>query len=159
MILRVYERMAGAQKLASSAEGYAAFTWGFELLNKIVTDSAPRCLIHGDLMNRNVFVDDTSIAGIFDWGCSCYGDHLYDLAWFEFWAPWYPELDIATLRTELARRWQDVGYTPENQATRLQACFLHIGLDSLAYNAWLEDWSALFATAKRMTSLVHKTEL
>ncbi len=135
-------------------EGDATFTWGFELLKQVVNDSIPRCLIHGDLMNRNVLVDDAGIAGVFDWGCSCYGDHLYDLAWFEFWAPWHPELDIPYLRSELERRWRDVGYSPENQATRLQTCYLHIGLDHLAYNAWLEDWPTLSATAEQMRGLV-----
>ena len=145
-------------KLASSVEGDATFTYGFELLKQVVDDSVPRCLIHGDLMNRNVLVDDAGMAGVFDWGCSCYGDHLYDLAWFEFWAPWYPELNMPYLRSELERRWRDVGYIPENQATRLQACYLHIGLDHLAYNAWLEDWPTLSATAERMRGLVNRVE-
>lgn len=149
-------------KLTASVEGEATFTWGFEYLKQlkqIVDDSVPRSLIHGDLMNRNVLVDDAGITGVFDWGCSCYGDHLYDLAWFEFWAPWYPELDIPYLRSELERRWRGVGYIPENLETRLQACYLHIGLDHLAYNAWLEDWPTLLATAAQMKSLVNKVDL
>ena len=113
-----------------------------------------RALYHADLMNRNVLAGDIAITGVLDWGCACYGDHLYDLAWFDFWAPWHPNLDIAYLRSELEHRWRAAGYTPRNLAARLQACYLHIGLDHLAYNAWLEDWPTLSATAERMRKLV-----
>ena len=139
---------------ASSPEGEAAFTWGYKLLKDVVTDSIPRCLVHCDLINRNVLVNDDRIAAVFDWGCSLYGDHLYDLAWFEFWAPWTPQLDIHHLKAELLRRWQEVGYAPEDKESRLMACYLHIGLDHLAYNAYLGDWSTLLATAKRMQTLM-----
>jgi hypothetical protein len=77
-------------------------------------------------------------AGIFDWGCSLYGDHLYNLAWFEFWGPWHPGLNVAYLRSELERRWREVGYAPADKEARLMARYLHIGLDHLAYNAYRE---------------------
>lgn len=141
------------ERLAASPVGDAAFTWGFELLKHVVSDSAPRCLLHRDLINRNVLVDDSRIAAVFDWGCSIYGDHLYDLAWFEFWAPWTPQLDVRHLRSELERRWREVGYAPADKASRLTACYLHIGLDHLAYNAYLGDGSAVAATAARMRAL------
>jgi hygromycin-B 4-O-kinase len=140
-------------RLAISSEGEAAFSWGFDLLKQVASDSAPRCLVHCDLINRNVLVGGDKISGIFDWGCSLYGDHLYDLAWFEFWAPWYPELDMRRLRSELERRWREVGYSPEDKDSRLIACYLHIGLDHLAYNAYLGDWATLSATAERMRAL------
>jgi hygromycin-B 4-O-kinase len=124
------------------------------LLKKVANDSVPRCLVHCDLINRNVLVNDDTIAGVFDWGCSLYGDHLYDLAWFEFWAPWYPRLNMQYLRSEIERRWREVGYTPEDKEVRLIACYLHIGLDHLAYNAHLGDWPAVSATAERMRTLV-----
>jgi len=142
---------------ANAPEDDETFTWGLARLQGLadkIDRSTPRSLYHADLMNRNVLVDGTRISGVFDWGCACYGDHLYDLAWFEFWAPWYPELDIPPLRAELERRWQKVGYTPEHLTARLQACYLHIGLDHLAYNAWLRDWPTLSATARQMRSLV-----
>ena len=143
-------------KLATVPAGEAAFVWGFDLLQQVVTDDVPRSLVHCDLVNRNVLVEGTNLTGIFDWGCSIYGDHLYELAWFEFWAPWYPQLDIAYLRTALEQQWQAIGYTPTNQANRLAACYLHIGLDHLAYNAHLGDWPTLLATAERMRTLVDK---
>jgi hygromycin-B 4-O-kinase len=141
------------ERLSASPSGAAAFTWGFERLKNVVNDSIPRCLTHGDLINRNVLVNDDRISAVFDWGCSLYGDHLYDLAWFEFWAPWLPRLNMQHLRSELERRWREVGYAPEDKAARLLACYLHIGLDHLAYNAYLGDWSTLAATAERMRTL------
>lgn len=141
-------------RLATSPAGDAAFTWGYDLLRQVVSDAVPRCLVHCDLVNRNVLVDGDKISGVFDWGCSIYGDHLYELAWFDFWAPWYPQLDIQSLKMELARRWHEVGYAPHDKTSRLLACYLHIGLDHLAYNAYLGDWSALLATAARMQTLV-----
>lgn len=142
------------EKLATLPEGEEAFKWGVELLERVASDSVPRCLVHCDLMNRNVFVDGGKISGVFDWGCALYGDHLYDLAWLEFWSPWTPELDIAYFRSELERQWSKVGYTPQDKDSRLLACYLHIGLDHLGYNAYLGDWKTLMATAARMRALV-----
>src|SRR5579862_555085 len=51
-----------------------------------------RHVLHRDLLNRNVIVseDATRLEAVFDWGCSCVGDYLYELAWLTFWSPWYP---------------------------------------------------------------------
>jgi hygromycin-B 4-O-kinase len=140
--------------LATSMEGQATFDWGLDLLQQAANDTVPRSLLHCDLTNRNVFVEGERITGVFDWGCSVYGDHLYDLAWFEFWAPWHPALNVAYLRSELERRWRAVGYAPADKEARLMACYLHIGLDHLAYNAYRGDWSVLAATAERLRTLV-----
>jgi hygromycin-B 4-O-kinase len=142
------------ERLAASPQGEETFAWGYDWLKRVVDDAVPRCLLHCDLINGNVLVKDNQITGIFDWGCSVYGDHLYELAWFEFWAPWFPKLDIPYFRSELERRWIEIGYVPQNKASRLVACYLHIGLEHLAYNAHIGDRSNLLATAKRMRTLV-----
>jgi hygromycin-B 4-O-kinase len=142
------------RKLAESPVGDEIFEWGYDLLKSLVGDEVPISLLHCDLINRNVLVDGGRITGVLDWGCSIYGDPLYDLAWFEFWEPWHPNLAVELLRYELVQRWEDAGYKPENQESRLHACHLHIGLDHLAYNAFLGDWAALEATAVRMKKLV-----
>lgn len=144
-------------KLATSPEGDAAFEWGYDLLRQVARDDMPRALLHCDLINRNVLAEPGQINGVFDWGCSVYGDHLYELAWFEFWAPWYPEHDFDALRRGLEEHWQSIGYTPHHQAERLTACYLHIGLDHLAYNAIIGDWATLLETAARMRVLVEKS--
>lgn len=142
------------QRLRAAPEADATFVWGFDLLKNIVTDSAPRSLIHADLVNRNVLVKEGRITGVFDWGCSRFGDHLYDLAWFDFWAPWFPGLDMQLLWLEAEKRWREVGYVPHNKVARLVACYLHIGLDHLGYNAYLGNSLALAQTAERMRTLV-----
>jgi hygromycin-B 4-O-kinase len=142
------------ERLRTSPEADAAFIWGLDLLKNVVNDSAPRCLIHADLINRNVLVSEARITGVFDWGCSRFGDHLYDLAWFDFWAPWFPNLDIQTLWLEMEKRWGEVGYVPHDKVSRLMACYLHIGLDHLGYNAYLGDSAALLRTVERMRATV-----
>ncbi|MCA9985799.1 MAG: hypothetical protein KDE59_15945, partial [Anaerolineales bacterium] len=57
----------------------------------------------------------------------------------------------------LETRWQSLGYAVPNQAERLATCYLHIGLDHLAYNAYLGDWETLLATADQMRALVTTT--
>jgi aminoglycoside phosphotransferase (APT) family kinase protein len=137
-----------------SPQGEADFIWGYHLLSDVASDAIPRSLLHCDLINRNVLVEGERISGIFDWGCSIYGDPLYELAGIEFWAPWFPQLDVSYLRAELEQRWRDEGDILENKDTRLMACYLYIGLEHLAYNAYLGDWTTLSATAKRMRTLV-----
>jgi Ser/Thr protein kinase RdoA (MazF antagonist) len=43
-------------------------------------DSSDRVLVHGDLMDRHVFVDDGRLAGIIDWGDAIETDRHYELA-------------------------------------------------------------------------------
>jgi hygromycin-B 4-O-kinase len=143
-----------ARLAAMSPEGDAMFLRGYELLRQVVRDDVPRSLLHCDLINRNVLVERNRVAAVFDWGCARYGDHLYELAWFEFWAPWHPNLDVARLRDELAQRWRAAGYWPALMDARLTACTLHIGLDHLGYNAYTGDMTNLLGTAARMRELV-----
>ena len=138
------------ERLAGSPQGEATFEWGFDLLKKVADDVVPRSLLHCDLTNRNVLVNGNQIAGVLDWGCSVYGDHLYDLALFEFWAPWHLQLDVKPLRSAIEQRWAEKGYRPENEKSRVMACYLHIGLEHIAYNAHLGNWSTLLAVANRM---------
>jgi hypothetical protein len=105
-------------------------------------------LLHCDLVNRNVHIDDGVITGVFDWGCRRWGDHLYDLAWFDFWSPWIPNLDVELLRSELIGRW---GEAPDPD--RYAACLLHIGADHLVYNAVIGDPEAGRAVLDRLTAL------
>jgi hygromycin-B 4-O-kinase len=142
------------ERLATSPEGEATFGWGFDLLKQVADDAVPRSLLHCDLTNRNVLVKGEQITGVFDWGCSIYGDPLYDLARFEFWSPWHPQLDMDYLRSAIEQRWVERGYIPENKAFRLMACYLHIGLEHLAYHAHLGNWTTLLAIARRMRALV-----
>ncbi len=143
------------KKLAQFPKEAACFDWGMQLLHDIADPTVQPNVVHCDLINRNVFVADNKISGVFDWGCGLYGDHLYDLAWFQFWAPWHPNLDVAALYNELKQRWQAANYTVDNAENRLAACYLHIGLSHLAYNAYMDDVENLKATAVRMEELIN----
>ena len=140
-------------KLAKSARGEGAFDRGIARLRATNVGDVPLTLVHGDLINRNAHVEDGSITGIFDWGCQRWGDHLFDLAWFDSWSPWHPNLDIGTLRAVLHDRWSKANYTPHREADRTTACLVYIGLEHLIYNAVIGRWNDLDDVVDRMTTL------
>lgn len=105
-----------------------------ELCEQPEVATVPPTLLHRDLVNRNVHVVGDSITGVFDWGCRLWGDHLYDVAWLEFWNPWFPSLDATLVRHELERRW---GHPAD--PLRLEVCALHIAAGHLVYNAVIGD--------------------
>lgn len=140
------DRLAAERPLA---DAFAVATARLEALTAL--DHVARVeptLLHCDLINRNVHVSAGEITGVFDWGCRRWGDHLYDLAWFEFWSPWYPDLDVGLLRNELTRRW---GSDPDPD--RLTACLVHIGADHLVYNVVIDDPAGGEDVRQRMADL------
>ena len=96
-----------------------------------------------------MLVADDRISAVIDWGCAMYGDFLYDLAWFEFWSPWYPAWRGIDFRREAARHYESIGLAVPRFEQRLTACQIHIGLAAQAYNAFKERWGALEETARR----------
>jgi len=120
------------------------------LLAEVAPIDVPRAVIHGDLLNRNVHVADGAVTGVFDWGCAVYGDPLYDLAWFEFWSPHYPALVLGPIFEAVL----GPGGSDAARCRRLLASHLHIGLDHLGYNAYLENWDQFAAVEERLAELV-----
>ena len=108
-----------------------------------------RHLIHSDLLHFNVLVRGDRISAVFDWGCSLYGDFLYDVAWLTFWAPWYRAWDGIDFTEEAVRYYRAIGLAVPNFAERLRCYELHIGLGSLAYSAFRENWEHFAWTAER----------
>ncbi len=140
-------------RLCDRPDARVAFDVGFERLGVLDLSAAPRSLIHADLINRNVHVLGDRVAGVFDWGCGRYGDHLYDASWFEFWAPFHPHLDIELLLSTLGRRWIDAGVDLSDHDQRRLGCLLHIGLDHLAYHVTREAWADVDDVVDRMRDL------
>lgn len=146
-------RLAGWQeRLDHRPKQKAAHRRAIERLEELcrlphVAGVAPT-LLHCDLINGNVHIDGGAITGVFDWGCRRWGDHLYDLAWFEFWDPWMANLDAGLLQRELANRW---GQTPDPD--RFATCLLHIGADHLVYNAVNGDPDGGLALVERLATL------
>ena len=122
---------------------------------------APRCpnvrtLVHSDLLHFNVLVADDRITGLLDWGCSLYGDFLYDVGWFTFWAPWEPAWNGIDFGAEALRHYARLGLDVPDVALRLRACELQIGLDGMAYQAYKGFWSDLQWTAARTLELARR---
>lgn len=141
-----------SERLHRSPTGIGPFDEAFGHLQSVV-DVCPedRHLIHGDLLNRNVLVADGGIAAVIDWGCSMYGDFLYDLAWILYWSPWYPAWRGIDVQRDAVRHYEAIGLNVPYFQERLRCYQIHIGLAGQAYNAFKgqERWSALEATAKR----------
>jgi hygromycin-B 4-O-kinase len=143
------------RKLADAPGGDALFDAGLARLGELVTeDLNPRHLVHADLLNRNALVEGGQLSAVFDWGCSHYGDFLYDIAWFEFWAPWYPALESVVILD----RFEEHCVNTELQITQfdshMQACLIRIGLDHLSYHAHTGRLDELQAVAARMEPLL-----
>lgn len=136
--------------LARSVVGDGPFAEGLACLTEVSVDLPPfRHVVHADLINRNVLVADGQLGAVLDWGCSSYGDPLYDIAWLEHWAPWHPGLAAIDIRAEARRHHELLGLDTTDFDRRLRCCALHIGLDHQAYDAWLQDAEALVAVVER----------
>lgn len=110
-----------------------------------------RQLIHQDTLNYNVVTNNDRLSGIFDWGCAMWGDALYDLAWFRFWMPWYPQWRTLELPHRLEER---VGRIGPDVSERMRAYLLHIGLMHIRYNAMIENWTAMTDVAEATAHLL-----
>ena len=137
-------------RLDRSPIGSGPFEEGLRRLQALVT-SCPqdRSLIHGDLLANNVLVQANRITAVLDWGCSMYGDFLYDIAWFCFWAPWYPAWKGIDFRDEAARHYESIGLDVLDFEERPRCYQVHIGLDAQAYTAFRGRWDGLERRAKR----------
>jgi hygromycin-B 4-O-kinase len=138
------------ERLVASPTGSGPFDEALARLDALVPDDAQeRHLIHSDLLNYNVLVEGGRISAVIDWGCAMYGDFLYDLAWFEFWSPWYAAWRGIDFRSETADHYASIDVTVPRFEERLTSCQIHIGLAAQAYNAFKERWDALEETARR----------
>lgn len=103
--------------------------------------SEERSLVHSDLLNRNVLTSSGHITAVLDWGSSFYGDALYDVAWFTFYEPWYPQFQDVHVSQRLLEDFKaDPHTTTADLEARLLCYQLDIGIGSIAYNAFKKDW-------------------
>ncbi|HEV3267474.1 MAG TPA: phosphotransferase [Acidimicrobiales bacterium] len=129
-------------ELAKDADIESLFVRGTSALNDRLVDCPNDLyLVHRDLLNRNVLVsfDAKRLEAVYDWGCSVYGDFLYDVAWFAFWAPWFPALDALGFRDVFIAHAKDVGLDLPQFEDRILCYELQIGLTHLAYNTVMKD--------------------
>jgi hygromycin-B 4-O-kinase len=113
-----------------------------------------RHVLHGDLLNRNVLVtpDGSALTAVFDWGCCDLGDFVYEVAWFTFWAPWFPGLAAIGFAAEARAHYARLGLAVPGFATRLRCYELHIGLRHLAYCAFVGP-----SRAADLAGVAHRT--
>jgi hygromycin-B 4-O-kinase len=140
------------ERLASSPTGSGPFEAAFARLQDLVTVCPEeRYLVHADLLNYNVLVDTPRVSAVIDWGCSLYGDFLYDIAWLAFWAPWYPAWADVDFVGEAARHYAAIGLEVPDFVDRIRCYEVHIGLDSQTYNAFKGEvrWASLETVARR----------
>jgi hygromycin-B 4-O-kinase len=128
--------------LEASSMGMDAYQ---KLWNTFVTlvERCPeaRSLVHSDLINRNVLTSSDTISAVLDWGSSFYGDSLYDVAWFMYYEPWYPHFqDVHVVQRLLEDFKADPHTNTADVDARLMCYQLDIGIGSIAYNAFKEDW-------------------
>jgi hygromycin-B 4-O-kinase len=137
-------------QLERSPTGPGPFEEGYQRLQLLVAYCPEeRHLIHGDLLANNVVVEGDRITAVLDWGCSMYGDFLYDVAWFLFWSPWYPAWKGIDFRGEAVRHYESIGLQVPHVEERLRCYQVHIGLGGQAYNAFRGRWTELDATVRR----------
>lgn len=142
-------------KLESSPIGMSVFDELYDdMSSKIRVCPEERELIHSDLINYNFIVKDNEPVAVIDWGSSIYGDGLYDLAWFKFYEPWYPQFTEVGLIEALVEDYRSSGSMRENIDERLAVYLIHIGLDSIAYNAHREDWGQARVAIDNTTLLI-----
>jgi len=144
-------RIAGwRERLEDSPTGAGPFDRAYQRLREIApTLPRVRHLVHADLLNGNLLVSDGHVSAVLDWGNALYGDFLYDLAWFQFWSPWYPAWSGIDFVDEAKRHYRDVALVVPHFEARLTACLLHIGLDGQAYSAFKERWDEVDRTSDR----------
>jgi hygromycin-B 4-O-kinase len=141
--------------LAESEVGDAPFRAGMVRMAEFA-DACPdaRFVVHADLINRNVLVDSNRITAVFDWGCSFYGDFLYDVAWIEFWTPWHPAIAATDIRAEARSHYAAIGLDVADLDARLRCCLIHIGLDHQAYCAFTGRTEDLARVTERTLAYV-----
>ena len=128
------------RRLREWPECEQAFDLGFGRL-QILAERVPsrHDVIHRDLLNRNVLVTDANVTAVFDWGCSMYGDHLYDIAWLTFCASYTSGFDRLEIRRLARQHYVNEGFDPDDFDLRINCYELHIGLGALTYRAFLGD--------------------
>ena len=137
-------RIAGwKSRLQEWPECQRAFDQGIERL-QLLAEHVPsrQDVIHRDWTNRNVLVTGANVTSVFDWGCSMYGDHLYDIAWLTFCTPYTLGFDRLEMLRVARQHYVNEGVNPDDFDRRIDCYELHIGLGALTYQAFLGDEGA-----------------
>jgi hygromycin-B 4-O-kinase len=145
--------------LEISPGGAEVFDIGMEKLKSLVKELPnERSIVHNDLLNRNVLVKDGRLSAVFDWGNSLYGDHLYDAALLLYWWSWFPKWSSIDIREELSDHLKSQGEQPHGLDLRLLTYQLHIGLEHIAYTAFVNRPDDLARNKEQVKTLLREIE-
>jgi hygromycin-B 4-O-kinase len=143
------------RRLIDTPGGDEAFMRGYDqMLDLAGAFPGQRNLVHNDLLNRNALAAGGRVTSVFDWGCSIYGDFVYELATVVFWSPWYGQIERSDMKSRAVDHYGDMGLDVPNFEERLRCCAVHIGLVHIAYNAFLGDLETLRLTERRMDAFL-----
>lgn len=142
-------------KLKTSTIGVEPFSNIYQKFSSLV-ESCPedRYLIHADLLHYNLLATNNQISAVLDWGCSQYGDFLYELAWFTFWSSWFPSMKGINFREKALQHYSEIGLKVPNFEERLLCYELHIGLDGITYSSFTQNWNQVEKVVKQTMELV-----
>jgi len=145
-------------KLSSYPHSLEVFNLGYtKFIDLVKVCPNVKNLIHSDLLNRNVIVRDNKVSAIIDWGCSMYGDYLYDVAWLIYNWPSYSKWKDIDIVSKAKEYFVNNDLTETDFDNRIECYLLHIGLDAMAYNAFKERKEELEVNTNRIMELVPNT--
>ncbi|HSX35911.1 MAG TPA: phosphotransferase [Patescibacteria group bacterium] len=143
--------------LRDSLIGIQPFEEAYAALAELARDLPEvRSLIHNDLINFNVLVNNDHITAVIDWANALYGDFLYDLAQFTFWGPLHDPVKGIDWEAKARAHYKAIGLRVPEFERRLRCCMIHMGLGAQAYYGYKKDWTYLESVAKRTLELAKK---
>ncbi len=146
----VAEAAGWRERIASSPIGTVPFDRTLERVRLLsVFCPEERYLVHSDLLHFNVLVDDDRVSALLDWGASVIGDFVYDIAWLEFWKPWYPAWRDIDFAGEARRHYASTGLAVPHFMERLRCYELCIALANMVWFASRGQTLHLERTARR----------
>ncbi|MGC9961074.1 MAG: phosphotransferase family protein [Acidimicrobiales bacterium] len=124
---------------------------------------APLALVHGDLRNGNLIVDETGLVAVLDWELAHVGDPMEDLAWMclrcwrfradEFEAGGLAPLDELVAAYEAAGGgWREDAYRWWTVARTIWWCLV-LGLQAQAFCSGASSSLVLAASGRRVAEL------
>jgi len=153
------ERVGGWRKeLAKAPEIEAVYVRSLREMLALVADvPATLHVVHRDLLNRNVLVDDKcEVTAVYDWGCSVFGDYLFDVAWFTFWAPWMKGVGRLDMGRLVRSHLREIDVDVTNFDERLRCYELQIGAEHLGYQTVMNDPAERIKVAARLDEVLSR---
>jgi hygromycin-B 4-O-kinase len=147
------------KKLAEIPETYNKYEWFYKQLEKLVKYCPEhKRVIHSDLLYQNLLVHNHKINAVLDWGCSMFGDPVYDIAIFDFFEPWFPAFTQVNLIPRMRQSFLE--QSPDNRHSfeeRMVACQIHLTLGNIMFCVSSEGKFDFNEHIDRLEEILNKT--